>query len=170
MAYVTINSNTIEVGDALKSDLFTTIKNDLDDHEARLIALGSGAGKVSLINTDINVGSTGAGFLTGALYVEVIQDCLVTEGAIQLFVKSPATTGSLTVDVKKNTSTNPSGFNSLFTSAPTLSMSTATDYQRTTGAINPATQSLVVGDILKVDITSLPAGLQKFRIVLVGEF
>lgn len=170
MAFTTIDPNTIEIGDALRKDLFDLIKSNMDDLDSRITALGTGAGKVSLINTDIAIGSNDDGFLTGALHVEVIQNCSITEGAIQLFLKSPATSGSLTVDVKKNTTTNPSGFNSVFTSAPTLDFTTATDYQRATGTVNPATQALVVGDILRVDITGLPTGLQKFRVVLVGEF
>ena len=170
MAFTAIDPNTIEVGDAIKKDLFDLIKSNFDDHEARITALGTGAGRISLINTDILIGSNGDGFLTGALHVEVIQDCIVTQGAIQLFLIAPATTGSLTVDVKKNTTTNPSGFNSIFSAAPTINVATAANYDRATGTVNPAEQSLVVGDILRVDITGLPAGLQKFRVVLIGEF
>lgn len=170
MAFTTIDPNTIEVGDAVRKDLFDLIKANFDDHETRITALGTGAGRVSLINTDIRIGSNDDGFLTGALHIEVVQACSITEGAIQLFLKSPVTSGTFTVDIKKNTTTNPSGFNSVFTAAPTLNLATAVDYQRATGTVNPATQSLAVGDILKVDITSLPAGLQSFRVVLIGEF
>lgn len=170
MAYTTIDPTTIEVGDAITADLFTLIKANLDDLDTRVTTLGTGSGTISLINTDIRIGSTDDQFLTGALHYEVVQACVVTEGAIQLFEKSPATTGSLTVDIKKNTTTNPSGFNSLFTSAPTINVATGADYDRATGTVNPSTQSLAVGDILKVDITSLPAGLQRFRVVLIGAF
>jgi len=170
MPYTTIDPATIEVGDPIVKDLFDLIKDDLDDHEVRITVLSAGSGKISLINTDIRIGSTDDSFLTGALHFEVIQACIITEGAIQLFERAPATTGSLTVDVKKNTTTNPSGFNSVFTSAPTLNVATAADYDRATGTINPAAQALAVGDIIKVDITSLPAGLQRFRVVLVGVF
>ena len=170
MAYTSINSANIQVGKAIKKELWDLIKSNLDDHETRLLALSGGSGKLNLINTDINIGSTSSSLLTGAFYIEIIQDCIVTEGAIQFFAKSPATTGNLVVDVKKNTSTNPTGFTSLFTSAPTLSASTDPDFTRATGTVNPSTQVLNIGDILRVDITSLPVGLQKFRLVLVGEF
>jgi len=170
MAFVTINSTNIEVGKPLKKELFDLIKDNFDDHEARILTLGSGSGKISLINTDIRIGSTDDQFLTGAFHYEVIQDCIITEGAIQLFERSPATTGNLIVDVKKNTTTNPSGFNSVFTSAPTINVATAADYDRATGTINPSVQALTVGDIIRVDITGLPAGLQRFRVVLIGEF
>lgn len=168
MAYVTIDPDTIKVGDPIKKELLDLLKDNLDDHETRLQTLSGGSGKISLFNEDFIIGVGGS--LTGVLYYEVIQDCIITEGAIQLFAKTPATTGSLTVDVKKNTTTNPSGFNSVFSSAPTINVATAADYDRATGTINPAAQALVVGDILKVDITSLPDGLPAFRLDLIGEF
>jgi hypothetical protein len=170
MAYVTIDPTTIEVGDAITADLFTLIKDNLDDLDTRVTTLGSGSGTISLINTDVRIGSTDDQFLTGAFHFEVFQDCIITEGAIQLFEKSPATTGSLTVDVKKNTTTNPAGFNTVFSSAPTINIATAADYDRATGTVNPSAQTLTAGDIIRVDITSLPAGLQRFRVVLKGVF
>jgi len=170
MAYTTINNTDIEVGKPIKKELFDRIKSNFDDHETRLLALSGGSGKLSLINHDIVIGSNASGLLAGAIYIEVVQDCIATEGAIQFFAKSPASSGSLTVDIKKNTSTNPTGFTSLFTSAPTLNAASAPDFTRATGTINPSTQVLNIGDILRVDVTSLPVGLQKFRVVLIGEF
>lgn len=169
MAYTSINSSDIQVGKATKKELFQLIKDNLDDHESRLLALSGGSGKLSLVNTDIRVGSNATGFLTGALYYEIIQDCIATEVAIQLFEKGVASSGSLTVDIKKNTSTNPSGFNTILTAPPTISMASS-DFTRATGTINPSAQTLNIGDIIRVDVTALPVGLQKFRVVLVGEF
>jgi len=42
-------------------------------------------------------------------------------------------------------------------------------YSRSTGTINTSYQALSVGDILRVDVTGLPSGLQNFRVTLVGE-
>lgn len=168
MAYVPIDPNTIKVGDPIKKELLDLLKANFDDHEARLQILSGGSGKISIFNEDIILGVGGE--LTAVLFYEVIQSCVVVEGAIQLFEKAPATTGNLTVDVKKNTTTNPTGFNSIFTTPPTLNIATAADYQRAVGTINPAAQVLNVGDILRIDITSLPVGLRAFRTVLLGEF
>lgn len=169
MAYTPIPTGSIRVGDPITKELWDLLRSNFEDHEERLTVLGGGSGKISLFNTDIKIGSNASGILTGVLYYEVLQSCIITEGAIRLFTKSPATTGSLTVDIKKNTSTNPSGFNSIFSVAPTISMAAA-DYSRNAGTINPAMQTLNVGDILRVDITALPAGLQRFMLLLIGEF
>lgn len=168
MAFTTINPANIEVGDPITADLLTLIKTNFDDHETRILAASTSTAKISLINTDISIGSTASALNIGCMYVEVLNNCTVTEGSLQLFLKSPATAGSITIDIKKNTSTNPTGFNSVFTVLPTFNIATASDYQKVTGTINPTYQNLVTGDILRLDITSIPVGLQKFKVVLMG--
>jgi len=167
MAYTTIDPTAIEVGDPITADLLTLVKTNFDDHETRILANSISVAAINLINEDVKIHYITSSTV-GIYFVEVFQDCLVTEGSIQLFVKSPAVTGLITVDIKKNTTTNPSGFNSLFTTLPTLNMATASDYQRSTGVINPTYQNLLMGDILRVDITSLPLGLGGFRVNLIG--
>ncbi|MEY3786535.1 MAG: hypothetical protein RLZ75_740 [Pseudomonadota bacterium] len=169
MAYTTIDPTVIEVGDPVTADLLTQVKTNFDDHETRILAASISSSKISLINADISIGSTATSLTTGCLYVEVLNACVITEGSLQLFLKSPATTGSITIDVKKNTTTNPTGFNSVFITMPTLNIAISSDYQKTTGTMNPTYQSLIAGDILRLDIISIPAGLQKFKVVLIGE-
>lgn len=169
MAFTTINPAAILPGEPVTSDLFTDIKDNFDDHEARLVALATGSAKVELMNEKIFIGANSTAQLTGFHDKEILQAGIVVEGSIQLYLKAPATTGSITLDVKKNTTTNPAGFNSIFTVLPTLNVATAADYQKASGTINPTYQTLAVGDILRLDITSLPVGLQYIRITLIGE-
>lgn len=168
MPFVPINPATIEVGDPITKELFDLIKNNFEDHESRLQILSGGSGKISLMNEDIHIGV--GGDLVGVLYYEVIQNCIITEAAIQLFEKAPATIGTLSIDIKKNTTTDPTGFNTVFSTPPSIDIATALDYQRTTGLINSAAQALAVGEILRLDITGLPEFLKKFRVDLLGEF
>lgn len=170
MAYSPIDLSTIKVGDPIKKELLDKIRNNFQDHEERIQIIAGGSGKISLINEDAYVLSNASGQLTGCFFVEVIQACIITEGSIQLFAKGSATSGSLTVDVKKNTTTNPSGFNTIFSTPPTLNMAVAADYSKNAGIVNPAAQALAVGDILRVDILGLPSALKRFRINLIGEF
>jgi hypothetical protein len=167
MAFTPINSSSIFPGKPIKSELFTTIKDNFDDHESRISALSIGATVIELFNEEIILND---GYLpTGIAYKESLQPCNITEIAIQLFEKAPATTGSLTIDIKKNTTTNPAGFTSVLSILPTLNMTTATNYQRTTGTINPANQTLAAGNILRFDITAVPAGLLRFRLIVKAE-
>lgn len=169
MAFTSINSASIDVGDPLKKDLFDLIKANEDDLDSRVTALATGAVKVKLIDERIIIGSTITTAQTAIYDIEVIQNCTIIEGAIQIYTKAPSTTGSLTIDVKVNTSTNPTGFNSIFTVLPTLNIATCSDYQRATGTINGTYQNLVVGDILRLDLTSIPANFQSFRVVIIGQ-
>lgn len=166
MAFTPISSSAIQPGDPITSDLFTKIKSNFDDHESRINTLSVGSAAIDLINEDFHIGEGITSSITGALFIESLNACNIVEIAIQLFNKDNASSGSLTVDVKKNTSTNPSGFTSVLSVLPTLNLATATNYQRQTGTINSSNQSLANGNILRIDITSIPAGLRSFRVIV----
>lgn len=168
MAYVTIPSTSIEVGDALKKELFDLIKENFDDHEARILAFGGGSATISVFNDDVNIGANP--LTTGIVYYEAIRPINIIEVAIQIFQKSPATTGTLSVDVKKNSDTNDANFTTILTTQPEIDIATDPDYTRTTATINTGAQTLNTGDLLRVDITALPIGLQRFRLVVIGEY
>ena len=53
MSFTTIPSTDLEVGKPTKKSLFTTIKNNEDDHETRLNNLEAGAGKVNIFSFQI---------------------------------------------------------------------------------------------------------------------
>jgi hypothetical protein len=166
MAFEVIDPGEYTVGKALRADLFRKIKVDLDDLDARATALETGASKVEIFNADIAVGSFGT-TVTGLVYHEALQAMTLSECAIQIYEKG-SLTGTLSIDVKKNTTPNSTGMTSVFTSAPTIVYASSSDYQRNTGTFNVTHQTLAKGDILRFDITSMPVGLSRFRIVLIG--
>ena len=49
MAFTSIPASAIEVGRAIKKSLFTTIKNNFDDHETRLNLVEAGVEGVQLL-------------------------------------------------------------------------------------------------------------------------
>ncbi len=53
MAFTAIPSTWIEVGKAIKKQLFTRISDNLDDHETRIDGLEGGANKVQIFNFEI---------------------------------------------------------------------------------------------------------------------
>jgi len=168
MSFITIPSGWLTVGQAVKQRLFTRIKDNLDDLDSRITVLSSSSRYIPIINEDIKIQSNASGLLTGIIFIEIIQSCSITEASIQLFAKGMATSGTLSIDIKKNTTTNPTGFTSIFTTAPSLNLATGYDYQRQLGVINTSVSTLSAGDILRVDITNLPAGLESFRITAFG--
>lgn len=166
MAYTVINSTRYDVGKAIKQDLFDDIVNNLDDHESRITLLETGGAVVEIFNSDVLIGSN-VSTVTGIHYAEILKDMELSECAIQIYEKG-SITGTLSIDVKKNTTPDNTGMTSVFTSVPTIVFASSTDYQRNTGTFNPAQQAVIKGDILRLDISSLPAGLGKFRVVLFG--
>jgi hypothetical protein len=168
MAYTTINSLTIAVGQPIKAETFALIKSNEDDLDSRISALAASSSSIEIVNEEIFVGNLTFASTINLIFREAISAYNVTEVAIQLFAKSPATTGSLTVDVKKGTSTNPASFATIMTTPPTLNIATAVNYQRAVGVINSSSQNFALGNILRVDLTALPANLNSFRIVIKG--
>jgi hypothetical protein len=168
MAYTPITSTEIEVGKAIRQELFTKIKDSLEDHETRISNLSTGGGKIEVFNADVRIGSFGS-TVTGVVYHEVLQDISLIECAIQIFQKGSISSGILSIDVKRNTTPNDVGMTSVFTSSPSIDFATATDYQRATGTFNATLQDVPKGTILRLDINSMPAGIGTFRIILIGE-
>lgn len=168
MAFEVIDPGEYTVGKALRADLFRKIKVDLDDLDARVTSLSSGTGFLEIFNHEFYVGTNPN--TTGVLFWESPINLTLTECAIQIFERGTVTSGSLTVDIKKNTTPNPTGMVSVFTSLPTINMASVSDYHRATGTFNSSVQSLTAGEILRMDITSLPTNLSLFRIMLKGSF
>lgn len=167
MAYTAITSTEVQVGQAITESLLGKVKDNFADHETRISGFSSGSKKVEVFNLDIQLGVR-ASTVTGILYYESIQDMTLQEAAIQIYDKGTIATGSLTIDVKKNTTPNNTGMTSVFTSAPTTNFATNANYARATGTFNATYQSILKGDILRLDITSLPVGLGAFRVILIG--
>ena len=168
MAYNPLTDSEISVGKAIKQELFQKIKDSLESHESRITALSTGGGKIEVFNADVRVGSYG-NTITGIIYHEVLQDINLVECAIQIFEKGGISTGVLSIDVKRNSTPNDIGMTSVFTSAPSVDFSTASDYHRSTGTFNVSLQNVTKGTILRLDVTSMPVGLGTFRIILIGE-
>jgi hypothetical protein len=168
MAYNAFTNSEIQVGKAIKKELWQKVKDNFDDHETRLAQAVAGSSKIEIFNIDFLIGSFG-NTITGVLYHEALQDMNVIEGAIQIFDKDGIVSGVLSIDVKKNTTPDNTGMVSVFTTAPSINFATANNYDRSTGTLNPSNQSVLKGEILRLDVTSLPVGLGKFRIILIGE-
>jgi hypothetical protein len=168
MAFDNLTATEIEVGKAVKKDLFRKIKDSLADLDTRATALEGGSGAIDIFNTDVFIGNNPQ--TAGVAFWEAPFDLTLTECAIQIFARGVVTSGTLTIDIKKNSTPNPTGMTSVFTSAPTMNLASVSDYNRSTGTFNPTYQDVLAGEILRFDITSLPTNLTAFRLILKGGF
>jgi hypothetical protein len=164
-----IPASLIQVGKALKKEIFDLIKGNFDDINSRLSVLEAGGARVIVLNNDVILSSSATTF-TGLAYFKAPQNFSLNNCEIQIFEKGSIATGTLEIDIKKNSTPDNAGMASVFTTQPSINFASASDYGVSTNQVFDSTISQVdAGDILRFDITSLPVGLGKFRILLFGE-
>lgn len=171
MPFSVIDSNSIKVGDAIKAELFTKIKDNFDDHESRINALSVSAGKVTVFKYLMLNGSNFP-TATGLDYFQAIEDFTLTSAVIRIFEKG-SLTGAVEIDVKKSvTNMDNSSFSTVFTTKPKIDYSSASDYGFSINqAFNSGQIDIKAGDILRLDITETPSNgvLPKMQLIIYGE-
>jgi hypothetical protein len=171
MTFTTINSSSIEVGDAIKKELFDTIKTDLDDHETRINSVEATTKKIDVFKFLLLNGSSFS-TATGIAYYRSEDAFTITKGAIQIFEKG-SLAGSIEVDIKKSTTDmDGASFSSIFTTKPKIIFSSASDYDESSNqVINSSVADIAVGDYLRLDITIAPTSgvMSKMFITSYGE-
>ena len=128
---------------------------------------GGGGGIIEVFNSTV-VNATGATTLTGVAYFKAPKAMTIDTVVLQIYEKGSITTGSLTMDLKKNTTPDSVGMASIFTTLPTINFTTATNYQTNSGTLNTGAVALGAGDWVRLDFTSIPAGLSKWAIIVYG--
>lgn len=171
MAFTTIDPNSIEVGDALKKELFDLIKSNEDDLDSRVNALSVGAAKVEIFKYMLLNGSTFT-TATGLDYYQAIEGFTITNAEIRIFEKG-SLTGSIEIDVLKSvTNMDSPSFTTIFTTKPKIVLASAADYDTSTNQVfNGGQVTIAAGDILRLDITIAPTNgpLPKLQIIVYGE-
>lgn len=169
MAYTTISSAAIQVGKAIKKNLWDLVRSNFEDHEARIAAVETIGTVVEIIDETV-YSATASASLTGLFFYKAKQNIRVTKLEIQIYEKGSISSGSLTVDVKKSSSLNPIGFSSIMTTPATINFATAINYDLNAGVINSTLNDVAVNEYLRLDVTALPSTpLSKFRVLVIGE-
>jgi hypothetical protein len=167
MAFSTITSTQIEIGKAVKKELWDKVKANEDDLDSRLVAQESGGSVIELVNQDI-INASSAGSLTGLFYYKATYDFTVTSVQVQIYEKGIISSGSVTLDVLKS-ATLGGTYTSVLSVLPTINFATASDYDSNSGTLNPTYQDILTDEVLRVDITALPAtAIGRFRIIITG--
>lgn len=168
MAFIEIPPALIEVGKALKKEIFDAIKASLDDHENRINSLAVGASPIVVFdNTILNASS--AGSLTGLNYFRAASGFNISLVQLEIFEKGAITSGIVSFDIKKGNSLDDADLSTVLTVQPSIDFATASDYDIATGTLDPLEQSVTQGQVIRLDITSLPSiPLGKFRVLVYG--
>jgi hypothetical protein len=171
MAFSTISSAVIAVGQAIKAELWGKVKDNFDDHETRINNIESSSSKIPIIKFYVLNGSEFATG-TGLFYWESNDNFTITSAYVQIFEKG-SLTGTFEVDIKKSTTDLDSlSFTTVFTTKPSLAYASIANYAKSTNQVfDPTKVSMVVGNYLRFDITQMPVGgvMSKFLITVYGE-
>ena len=155
MSFLTIDPNTIKVGDPITKDLLDLIKSNFDDHELRINSLATSGGTVFIFNGDISL----VGFNLSnpvIFYYKARQDFSINDFRVQLFTKQGIATGNLVFDLQKASNTNDSNFSTVLSSSLSFNFATDADYSEKAASLNPSLNDVVTGQVLRVKITNIP--------------
>jgi hypothetical protein len=161
MAFTPINSTEIEVGDALKKELFDKIKGNLDDHETRINNFEAGSGKIDIFKFPVSLDSQRSSFNKVYSFI-ASQPMIVSECYIQIMKKEITSsydfTGDIEINIRKSTtgSFEDTDLVTIFTTRPSVDLDTDPDYTRSSNQVFDSNNSLNTGDILVLDITAIP--------------
>lgn len=171
MAFSTISSLAIAVGSAIKAELWGKVKDNFDDHESRINAIESTTSKIPIIKFMVLNGSefsTG----TGLYYWESNDNFTITSAYVQIFEKG-SLSGTFEVDIKKSTTDlDGASFSTIFTTKPSITFASVSDYAKSTNQVfDPTKINIVSGNYLRFDITQMPTTsvMSKFLITVYGE-
>lgn len=171
MAFSSISSAVIAVGQAIKAELWGKVKGNFDDHETRINQIESSSSKLEIIKFFVlNASEFSTG--TGLFYWESNDTFTITSAYVQIFEKG-SLAGTFEVDIKKSTTDlNSTSFTTIFTTKPSIAFASVADYEKSTNQVfDPTKINIVPGNYLRLDITQMPTTsvMSKFLITVYGE-
>ena len=163
MAYIPFTNAEIEVGKAIKQELFQKTKDNFADHESRISSLSSGANKTILFNNTFIVGGVPVDNFVNT--TKVLYDVKIFELALESFLALG--TGVITIDVLRGVSLDTSLAISILTT-PLILDFTGGDYQTVFASFSPLLQDFISGEYIFIKVLSLPILCDKFRVSCLG--
>lgn len=146
MAYNTLQAAEIESGDPVTQELFTKVKDNFIDHEARLNGLEAGIQTFFPIKFEIRGAASLYVPITGQDYERIFANITLTAARLLVPIAGTAGTWDLDVQMKRGAG----AFSSIFSTRPSVAFGVG-DFAVSSNAVL-STMALLVGDILRLDI------------------
>lgn len=152
MAFVTIPSSIIQSGDPTTQELFGYIKENLDDHETRILSLEGGS-NVNYVPGHWNVQGDYSQVtpLVQAGVVRIPFNLTILGGRV--LVLTAGASGDTEIDFLYKRGAG--SWTSIFSTQPSVNFSSG-DYAIGSGVLDET--SLLIGDLLRMDITASQGG------------
>lgn len=152
MSYISIGSSEIESGKPVTSTTMGKVKDDLDDHESRLQIIESGVGtSYPPLTFSIKGSYSINGAVTNILKTTTNFSIQIT--GIRLIIDQAGSSGTTEVDVKFSRSGG--AYTSLLITKPSVGYASGNDAISTNGVVDPTYSTLIAGDIIRLDSTSV---------------
>ena len=116
---------------------------------------GGSATPLEIFNNFVVLGLSAA-TLTGLNYFRAPTALTISSVVVQLWDKFGVATGTLSVDIKKNTTPADVGMATIFSVQPSFNFATAPNFSTSSGTLS--TTAVAEGEWLRLDVTSIPAG------------
>lgn len=175
MAFTSISSSLIQVGKALKKELFDTIKDNFDDHESRINGIELGANKVEVFNFEV------MGFINNYTSTELTQigthratsDFTLIEVKLTLMNaasgSTSTTSGVLSIDLQKSDD-NGATWATVLSGLPEIADGVnATGSESSSVVFVTGGEDILQDDLLRVNVTSKKDTQGSFLITVYGE-
>lgn len=169
MAFSSLSNALYAVGKPIVRALFNTLKTNQDDLDTRLGTVEATGNKVIFYSGSIYTAGSYAS-VTGYIFHRIQASIDITDAKVIVSDFTGITSGTLQIDVQKASSRDFSASVSIFTTKPSLDLSTASNFDESSNMVLSGTNKVLIeGDWIRIDITSLPTGLGYLGVYLIGE-
>lgn len=169
MPYIAIDPNTIKVGDPITKELLDLIRDNFEAHESLINGLGTTGGSVFIFDGAIHLANFDED-RPDVFYYKATQDFEISDFRAQIYAKGAIVSGILALDLQKSIDTEDANFNTCLTADLQFNFASDADYLEKVAAIDPASNSVVAGEVLRIVVTGLPTGFNdKILVNISGE-
>lgn len=176
MAFITVPSSWLTIGEAIKQRLFTRFKDNQDNHELRINTIEAGINKTIIFDFEVigYISNYSASELIGIGTYLAPQNMIITEVKIILLNSSQTPTvsssaGSLSIDLQRSTDGG-STWSTVLTSKPSIGdglyLSGASS---SLVAFNVGGEILLLNQLLRVNVSSKKDSQGSFQVIVYGD-
>lgn len=152
MAFTTITTAEVAVGEPVRNDTQTKIKDNFDNHETRIIAVESGNTTVyPPIIFRVN-GSYNQLLTPGTNILRTTMNFNLTVTGARLLIDNAGVSGTTEIDLLYKRGAG--AWTSILTTKPSLTSASGSNSISTNTVLNSGQVALQAGDLLRLDITS----------------
>jgi hypothetical protein len=147
MSFTAITSGEIESGDPVKASTLTKIKNDLDDHETRLLTVEASTSAFPPIILRV-----GGRYPQTTSILKTTANFSFQITGVRLLIDTAGASGDTEIDIQRKRGVG--SFESILTTLPKVNYADGDDALSTNTVINLSKDDVEAADILRLDITS----------------